>query len=417
MATKRPIRMFAAFQNTQYRWLFTSNMAFMLAMQGQMLVRSMITYQLTQSPLYLGLVSFAVAIPMFLMAPFGGVIADRVERRRLIICGQIALILAELSILGLFATGNLQFWHLLCSSAVMGCVFPLIMPAQTAIVVNVVGKKGLQNAMALSMGGMSATRILGPTLAGFLVATLSLAGAYTVGVIFYATALLCLLGVKQNNSEREKTDKSVVSDLVEGFRYVGNNHLVFIMLLFGILPMFLAMPFQSFLVVFTEKVWPVGATGLGLLYAVGGVGSLIGSIYVAGLSNSKARLPLMMLSIICFGLALFAFALSPWFLLALPLVFIADAFASVFGTLNNAAVQVLVPDEVRGRISSFMMMSFSITPMGTLPMSMIAETYGVQTAVTLASGLVIAVAIGFYVFCKPLRFLDQRLRDNYDAQY
>ena len=298
----------------------------------------------------------------------------------------------------------------------MGCVIPLVMPAQTAIVVDVVGKKGLQNAMALSMGGMAATRILGPTLAGIIVAVTGLTGAYTAGVMLYIIALFCLFGVQHSQSQGGKTDRSVLNDLMEGVYYVGNNRLILSMLLFGILPMFLALPFQSFLVVFTNEVWPVGASGLGLLYALGGAGSLFGALYVAGLSKTKPRLPLMMMSVLCFALALIAFAHSPWFLLALPLIFLADAFASVFNTLNNASIQMMVPDEVRGRISSFMMMSFSVTPMGTLPMSMVAERYGVISAVSLASGLVIIITIGFFIFCKPLRLLDQRLCDNHKAQ-
>jgi MFS family permease len=406
---------FTSFQNPRYRWLFASNMTFMLAMQGQILVRSMITYELTQSAFYLGLVSFTVAIPMFLLSPFGGVMADRFERRRLIMCGRSILILAELSILSLFVTGNLEFWQLLCSSALMGCVIPLTMPAQTAIVVDVVGKQGLQNAMALSMGGMAATRILGPTLAGVIVAITSLAGAYTAGVILYIVALCCLFGVQHSQSHHGKVQKSVVNDLMEGFRYVTDNRLILSMLLFGIVPMFLALPFQSLLVVFSNEVWPVGPSGLGLMYAVGGAGSLFGALYVAGLGKTKPRLPRMMTSIICFGIALFAFGNSPWFLLALPMIFLADGFASVFNTLNNSSIQMMVPDEVRGRISSFMMMSFSVTPMGTLPMSMVADAYGVTTAVSLASVLVILVAIAFFIFCKPLRLLDPRLRENHQT--
>jgi MFS family permease len=390
----------AALENRQYRWLFASNMAFFLAMQGQMLVRSMITFELTQSPLALGFVNFAVAIPMMLLSPFGGVIADRFERRRLILLGQGALVLSETCIVLLLVTGRLEFWHLLASATVIGSIFPFTMPARTAIVVNVIGKRGLQNAMALSMGGMNATRILGPTLSGFLVPILGLAGAFSIGLALYGTAWLCLLGVRRCPPVEGARDLSVRHDLAEGFRYVGRHRLVLVLLVFGILPMFLAMPFQTLLVVFTEQVWDVGSRGLGVLYAVSGLGGLLGSVYVAQRSEMRGRLV----------------AMSPWFLLGLPLVLIANVFSSVFGTLNNSAIQLLIPDRVRGRISSFLMMSFGITPLGTLPMAAVAERFGAPVAVAGASLLVIVVGLGFFASSPALRSVDTHTREALEAE-
>jgi len=405
-----------ALENHQYRWLFASNMAFFLAMQGQMLVRSMITFELTRSPLDLGLVNFAVAIPMMLLSPFGGVVADRFERRRLILLGQGALILSELCVVGLLVTGRLEFWHMMATASVIGCIFPFTMPARTAIVVNIIGIRGLQNAMALSMGGMNATRILGPTLSGFLVPVLGLAGAFSIGIALYATALLCLLGVQRCPPLKGARDLSVLHDLREGFRYVGRDRLILVLLAFGILPMFLAMPFQTLLVVFTEEVWQVGSRGLGILYAVSGLGGLLGSIYVAQRSEMRGRLGMMLGALVAFASFLLAFAMSPWFLLGLPLVLAANVFSSVFGTLNNAAIQVLIPDRVRGRVSSFLMMSFGVTPLGTLPMSAVAERFGAPVAVGAASLLVMAVGLVFFASSSSLRSVDRRTRQALETE-
>jgi len=375
----------------------------------------MITYDLTESPLDLGLVNFAVAIPMMLASPFGGVVADRVERRRLILIGQAALIASETMIFALLVTGDLQFWHLIVAATLMGCIFPFTMPARAAIVVDIIGKRGLQNAMALSMGGMNATRILGPTISGLLVPVLGLTGALSFGISLYAIAFLCLFGVNRSHPGETARDKSVGSDLVEGFRYMGQNRLVLALMVFGILPMFLAMPFQTLLVIFSEDVWAVGARGLGVLYAISGIGGLLGSIYVAQLDESRGRLRTMIFTLIGFSSFLFAFALSPWFLLALPLVLIANIFSSIFGTLNNTAIQVLIPDNVRGRISSFMMMSFGITPLGTLPMAAVAERWGAPTSVAMAAILVLLVTIIFYVSSSSLRTVDGRTREALEA--
>lgn len=401
----------SSLENSQFRWLFASNVTFFFAMQGQMIVRSIIAFDLTQSALALGLINFAVAIPMMLVSPFGGVVADRVERRQLILGGQGLLICSEITILTLLVTGRLEFWHLVTAATLMGCIFPFIMPARSAIVVNIIGKRGLQNAMALQMGGMNATRILGPTAAGFLVPLIGLSGAFAVGTTLYGCALLCMLGVDRSPPPEQARDASVVANLSEGVRYMAQNRLVLVLMLFGIVPMFLAMPFQTLLVVFTEEVWRVGSQGLGVLYASAGIGGLLGSAYLAQRSEALGRLRLMVASVLLFASFLFLFALSPWFLLALPLVLVANVFASIFNTLNQTAVQLLIPDHVRGRISSFMMMSFGITPLGTLPMSAVAEHFGAPVAVSLAAVSVTAVAVLFVAGSPALRSVDVRTRE------
>ncbi len=400
----------SALENRQYRWLFASNVAFFLAMGAQQIARSWLAFKLTQSELALGLISFAVAVPLLLMAPFGGVIADRRERRSLIVGGQLAVVVSELTIVVLLLTDSLRFWHLLAAAGLMGCAFPFIMPARQAIVANIAGKSGLTNAMALNMAGMNATRVVGPALGGFLIGVVDVAGTYVVGILLYATALGCMLGVGRAHPEGIARQVSIGRNLVEGFRYMGEHRLLLILLLFGLIPMFLAMPFQTLLVVFADEIWNVGSSGLGLLSAIAGVGGVIGSMYVAWRSDSHRRARIMLGSMLGFGSFLLLFALSPWFLLALPLILLANVFASIYGTLNNTAIQLLIPDRVRGRISSFLMMSFSLPLLGTLPMSAVAEVWGAPSAVVLAAVLALVVAVVFFAASPALRNMDAAVR-------
>ena len=319
----------------QFRWLFASNIGFFFAMGAQMIVRSIIAFDLTRSPLALGIINFAVAIPMMVVSPLGGVVADRVERRRLILIGQGILVSSEVAVLSLLVLGELQFWHLVAAASLIGCTYPFIMPASSALVVDIIGKRGLQNALALQMGGMNATRILGPAVAGFLIPLVGLAGAFAFGSALYVVAMLCLLGVERSPPPAQLREASVLGDLVEGVRYMAHNRVVLMLLLFGIVPMFLAMPFQTLLVVFTEEVWMVGSRGLGTLHAVAGIGGLIGSAYLAQRSDALGRLSLMVASAFAFAFFLLLFALSPYFLLALPLVLIANIAASIFNTLKQ----------------------------------------------------------------------------------
>src|SRR5262245_11041191 len=273
----------AALEHPEYRWLFASNLAFFLAMGSQGIVRSWLAFQLTQSKFALGLVSFTVAVPMLVMAPLGGIVADRRERRALIAAGQATVLVAELAVLGLLLAGTLAFWHLLVASAVLGCVFPFIMPARQAIVASIAGRSGLANAMALNMAGMNFTRVVGPAAGGFGIGALGIGNTYAAGVALYGLALLCLLRVSRSQpADGGAATVSMGHNLLEGVRYLREDRLVLVLLAFGLIPMFLAMPFQTLLVVFAEEVWRVGSSGLGLLSGMAGAGGVAGSLWVHG---------------------------------------------------------------------------------------------------------------------------------------
>ncbi len=379
-------------------------------MSGQGIVRPWLAFQLTDSALALGVVSAAVALPMLFLAPFGGVLADRMERRRLIMTAQTLVITSEVITLVLLVTDQLQFWHLVMTAGMMGCAFPLIMPARQAIVVNIVGKRGLGAAVALNMAGVNVTRVVGPAVTGFLIPVIEVKGVFLMNLSLYMIALFVMTRVLRVPPPADAKSQSIANNLGEGFRYVWSNRLILILLVYGLVPMFLAMTFQALLVIFAEDVWQTGSSGLGILNAAAGIGAVAGSVYVASRGVGAGRLRLMMISVIAFGTLLAAFAGSPWFLPAVGLIFLANVFASIFGTLNNTAIQLLIPDSVRGRISSFLMMSFSLPLLGTLPVAAAAERLGAPMAVGIASILAVVAAVAFYLSSQKLRELDMRVQ-------
>ncbi|MCP4903982.1 MAG: MFS transporter [bacterium] len=398
-------------ENKEFRKVFGSNMAFFLAMGGQSIVRPWLAFELTGDKLDLGIVSVAMAIPMLILSPFGGVLADRMERRRLIVLAQGFAMASEALILGLILTGRLEFWHLVVTSGMMGCALPLIMPARSAIVVNIVGKTGLGPAMALNMAGVNVTRVLGPAMAGFLIPVIQVDGVYMLNISLYGLGLLTMVTVARMPPPHVAHPASVMHNLLEGFRYVGTNRLVLMLLLFGLVPMFLAMPFQNLLVVFSEEVWNVGPQGLGILHASSGVGAVLGSFWMAARAPDAGRQKMMMVSVMLFGTFLAIFCASPWFGPAVFLVFVANIFASTFSTLNNVAIQLVIPDSVRGRISSFLMMSVSVPLLGNLPVAAVAEEVGAPLAVGGAAVLAVFAALAFYLASPELRNLDEHVRD------
>ena len=393
----------------QFRWLYVSNTTFFLAMQGQLVVRAWLVYSLTGSELALGLVSLMVALSMLGLGPVGGVAADRFERRGLVAAGQATVLVAEAVVLSLLLSGRLDYWHILVQVAVVGAVFPFVMPARNAIVADVVGRRRLTNAMALSMAAVNVTRVVGPAVGGFLIWGAGVNVAYSINTGLYALALAGMMGVHRAPVAHPSKD-SMLHNMRQGFRYVAENRLVLVLLFFGLVPMFLVMPFQTLLVVFAEDIWQVGAGGLGALSGAAGVGGVVGAAFVAWRSNSTRRLRLMMTSVFAFGLFMMGFALSPWFWLGLPLVLAGSAFQAIYTTLNNTAIHVLIPDSVRGRVSGFLTMSFSLPMLGVAPISALAEVWGAPLAVGLASLLAVVVAIVFYLASADLRRMDVLIR-------
>ncbi len=403
---------FAILRNTQFRWLYLSNIAFFFAMNGQMIVRSYIAFDITNRNAFaLGLINLAVAVPMLVVSPFGGVVADRVEKRRLIMIGQAVLLLNELAVLTLLMTERLEFWHLFAVVFVMGCTFPFIMPARQAIVVTIVGRRGLGNAMALQMGAMNAARVVAPALAGFLIWIVGVKATYLVAVVVYGFALAAMSRIDRSPAPIRETKTSVYHDILEGFRYVAGYPPVRVLMVLGILPMLLAMPFQALLVVFAVDVWDVGSRGLGVLQAAAGLGGMAGAFFLAWRAEPKRKLRMMMASLLGFGGSLFLFALSPWFALGLFMVLIADVFASVFQTLNNTIIQTVIPDAVRGRVMSVMMMTFGLTPLGTVPISAMAQKWGAPFAVGIAAVVMVVLSAIVFLLSRSFRDIDRIARE------
>jgi len=256
------------------------------------------------------------------------------------------------------------------------------------------------------MTGMNTARVLGPALGGVLIVGDDVRLAYAVGIATYLAALLCMLKIDPARPPDGARDASPWSNLVEGLEYLVRNRPVSLLLLFGLLPMFLAMPFQQLLPAFAEKVWPVGSNGLGLLSATVGLGGVVGSLFVAWWGDADRRLRLQLSSLFGFCALLAAFCWIPRFSSALALVFLANVLASVFGTVNSTTIQLLIPDEVRGRVSSFLMMSFSLPLLGVLPVSYVARELGVQFAVSGAALLSMMFAVLFFALSPTLRGMD-----------
>lgn len=323
---------------------------------------------------------------------------------------QTIALASEAGVLGLILADRIEFWHLVVSSVLVGCCFPLVMPTRNAVIVHIVGKRATGPAMSLNMAGYNVTRVVGPATAGFLIPVVGVAGVYAMAVALYVVAIALTAGIGRLPPPPGVTDRSARHNLLEGFQYVGANRLVLVLLALGLVPMVLAMPVQQLLVVFAENVWKTGAPGTGQLFAAMGVGAVMGSFWMATRPPDAGRLKMMMISVVAFGGFVVLFATSPRFGPALALLVAANVFQSAFSTLNNVAIQLVIPDSHRGRISSFLTMSASLPLLGSLPVAALAKAVGAPIAVSAASALAVVLALVFYAASGELRQLDRRIR-------
>jgi len=289
--------------------------------------------------------------------------------------------------------------------------FPFLMPTRTSMIYSLVGREKLGNAMALQATSLNIARIVGPAGMGLLIPLISMAGAYLVSILLYGFSIYAMFMLPKSYPEN-KMKKGFMEDVTYSFKYIARNRPIFLCLIFGLLPMLLAIPVISLLVVFTESIWNVGGTALGIMMASVGVGGIIGSLLVARLGDTMKRARVMMYAAIIFAVILAGFSMSPYYLLALPLLLLANIFANMSQTLNQTLVQLLADNEVRGRMSSLMMLSIGLTPLGVLPVAYFAEIYGIDITMFIACILLVLTVLAFTMLSPTMRHLDEDPRLN-----
>jgi predicted MFS family arabinose efflux permease len=394
----------------EFRWLFAGNVAFFLAMGSQGVVRQALAFDLTGNNTALGLLATLSALPMAALAPLGGGLADRADRRKVILGGQAVVFAAELVVLALIVGGALRFFHLLMLSAAMGGVFPFVMPARQAIVANLVGRQRLAQAMALTIAGVNAARVLGPALGSQISEHLGRTAAYAVGTVLYGVAIACTFRISSSTPDASAVTGTMWSSVAEGARYLRGQPLVLTLIAFGLVPLLLAMPVQSFFVAFSE-LWGRGDAGLGVLSAAVGVGGIFGSLLVVWVGDAHGRTRRQLVAVSLFAVALAAFAVSSSFWLGVALLLFAMACTSIFQTLNNTAIHLLIPDRVRGRVSSFLLMSMSLPMLGGWPLGVAGDAFGLRPTFVGASLLAVGIAWAFVALSPRLRSLDTSVRE------
>jgi len=397
---------FASLSIPQYAWYFYGMFTFFFGMNMMIVLRGYLVYDITGSPKALALIMLSISLPMLIIAPIGGTIADRVDKRALMLWAQVAVCLLNLINTLLITTGTVEFWHLVVISVLSGMAFSVNMPARQAIIPSLVPPALLMNAMSLGSSAMNATRIIAPAIGGLLIAPIGIGGGFAVLTAMYALSVFFTIGLPVVPPSHREADVTFFSDFKSGFSYILSTPLILGLLLLGTVPMIFAMPHQTLLPVFADDVWHVGSRGLGVLTAMSGVGGLIGGLAVANMDAYPHKGRAMLLGAMGFGVFLIAFALSPMFEVALPMLLLAGLSSMIFMTVNNTVMASVIPDHMRGRVMSVMMMSFGLMPFGAVPAAIAAGYIGTPAVVAIGGGLLIAVVVAAFAIFPQFRTLD-----------
>ncbi len=350
----------------------------------QSVAQSWLVFQLTNSAFLLGMVGFLGSIPVFLLSLFGGVAADRVNKRSILIFTQtafmvLAFVLAVLTHLKLITPGEIMFIAVL-----NGIVMAFDMPSRQAVVVEFVGKDYLLNAIALNSAAFNSSRIIGPALAGILVGTIGMAGCFYINGVSFLAVIFALLLIKTNTSLSLNKNNSALKDLKDGLDVIKNNRLILVLVcMVGVVSLF-GTSYAILMPIFARDILKVGVKGLGVLMSSAGIGALVSALILARLGDFKGKGRLLILSSFVFSVSLVSFSLSRIYALSIiSLAFIGGSSVTAIAIINTI-LQMQVRDEFRGRVMSAFMFTFAgIMPFGNLLAGVLSEAWGVSLTVML----------------------------------
>jgi len=379
----------------------------MSAMQMQMLSRGYLVYDMESSGSLLGLVNVGASIPMLVLPLFGGVLADRVNRKRIIQAGQIVAALIAFSVFVLIRTERIEWFHLLVSSIMQGAVFALMMPARQALIPQLVGKGLLSNALALNTAAMSATTLAAPSVAGVLYGYFGPSNVYLlIGVLSLGSCIATLFvrhrgeiesDVKNHNVQGKGKIKDLLSDITEGLKYVRSQRLIMVLLIMALATTVLAQPFRFLMPIFVVDVYKLGPESMGLLMSVMGLGALVGSIYIAAHGN-KNRGKILLAGSFISGLSLLGVAVIPIYMLAVLFMVPLGLGDASRRTIIMTLIMEKSEERYRGRVMSIFMLNFGLMPLGVLPAGVISDLFGGQVAIGILAVMLIMVTcwVWFY---------------------
>lgn len=396
--------MFRALRHRNYRLYVSGQMISLIGTWMQTVAQSWLVYRLTDSAALLGLVGFASQIPVFILAPVGGAFADHHNRHRILIIAQAIAMLLAAALAGLTLSGLIQVWHIFVLASLLGLVNAFEIPTRQSFLVELVGKQDLFNAISLNSSMVNAARMIGPAIAGALIAVVNEGMVFLINAISFSAVLISLTIMRVKPRPHTPLPTSKLASIVEGFQYAWQTRPVRALLLLLGLVSLMGMPYAVLMPIFADRILDRGPDGLGLLMGASGVGALIGALTLAARTGIFGLGRWVAYASIGFGIGLVAFSQSDLFWLSVAIMVVTGFAMMIEMSASNTLIQSMVPDALRGRVMAvYSMMFMGMAPMGALLAGFMAENIGAPLTILFGGSACVAGGTLFALALPALR--------------
>ncbi len=403
---------FRSLRYRNYRLFFTGQIISLIGTWTQQIALPWLVYRLTGSAVLLGVVSFSTQIPAFILSPFAGVMADRWDRYRILIATQTLSMLQATLLAILYFTGHINIYYIIILAAILGLINAFDMPTRQSFVIALVEKKeDLSNAIALNSMMFNSARLIGPTIAGVIIAASNEGVCFAINAVSFLFVIASLLMMKINPAEINRVKKHVFHEFKDGLAYVfGFTPLKYIILLLALVSL-TGMSYAVLMPVFADKILHGGPGTFGLLMSFAGIGALTGAAHLASRKTVRGLLRIIPIANVLFGCGLIVISFVSQLWMALPLMFVIGLGMMTQMASSNTIIQTIVDDDKRGRIMSFYVMAFIGTaPFGSLIAGTLAGKIGVPYTLSIGGLLCL---IGAAVFARKIPDMRKNMRPIY----
>jgi MFS family permease len=406
--------MVRSLKHRNFQLFFSGQMISLVGTWMDNIAEAWLVYRLTGSSLLLGTVAFAGQIPIFLLGPIGGLVADRFDRRSIIVATQTSSMILAFILAFLTLTKRVTVWEVILLASLMGVVNAFDVPARQSFLVEMVGREDLMNAIALNSSMFNSARVIGPSVAGILVASIGEGWCFFANAVSYIAVIAGLLMMRVQRSAIEEHDASPLEHILEGFRFVRNTAPIRTLLLLTGAISIVALPYSVLMPIFAARVLHGNARTLGVLMGATGVGALLGALALASRTKLQGLARLVAISCASFGTSLILFSLSRYYPLSVLLLVPVGFFVMVQMAATNTLIQAMVPDRLRGRtMAVYSMMFLGMSPIGALLSGTVADRIGAPWTVAIGG---IGAIVGGAIFARNLPKIRVQARELIIAQ-
>jgi len=388
-------RSFASLQIPAYRSLWWAGTFSFMSVQMQFLLRGVLAWDLTERESALGLVYLCFGLALLVATPLGGVAADRLPKRRVLLVSQGAILAAAAGMGVVVLTDTVQFWMLLVAALTQGIAFGFLGPTRVAFTSEIVGRDQLGNAITLSLLSMNGTRVVAPSLAGALAGVffIGIGGAYVVSALFSTVAFVLLWKCPPGKAPNVTSTARPLAEIVDGVRYVASRPHLRRLVLSSFLIIMFGFNYVAFIPALVKGEFGLGDGWVGLIMSASSIGAVAVGIPLAGRADGAGVWKLMVGSGFAFGLGVIALGLSPVFGVGALVVIVIGAGTTGYQSLSNAIALNMTADSHQGRVQSLMMLSFAGFGIAAAPLGVLAESIGLRQAIVLMGCVTLTTAV------------------------